>query len=1440
VNGDGSPDLVCRSGSRVFWFVNSAIGFLEFEIAFEPDASLGVFAVGDFDGDNDQDIVIHRTSASGTTLSLYRFEGGAAFSESIALAHVDEAWPRMHAIDVVDTDGDNDLDVVASESVANGITNRISLYRNDAIESEGFSQVTLGSGRTILDVLSTGDVNSDGLPEVIASSSLETVWFRASGLVLQQGEIDSVAPSSYPVFSVLADDADGDGDDDVFLCDSRGLHFFRNRGGITPNFTEVPIAAGFGQVAVLGDVDLDGDNDLVADLDRDVHWYELLTARNETSGQRRFRIRAALQDAKPGDVIVADAGLFEPPCSPSTLDFYGKSVEVRSNTSLSLQASTLVIAASEASLVAESDVLSMGADLLIPDGAGFELEGAAVELNGSVSLGTHASLTLATVPAESTRSSPSVVIGGTPVFEQFTSNFDGRPVLVADLDDDSDPDIVTARPGAAQSGILVNQGDSPPTFSELVSTPIGDAKRSIDMNGDDIVDLLLVGWDEFGHPEVRVAFGDGGQPPQFSSQVIYASTRLGFPEIDADAADLDGDGDTDVVVSLTVPEGPGFGRLSLTLYALENDGQSPPGFSETVIRQSLPAHRSNIYEFELVDATGDGIPDIVGAQAGEEPNVSLYTNVLSAPLAFPQSEVYADLYPPIAVADLDGDGLRDIACRDERNRLRWMRNLGDAQFELVRPVLSQEVPLEVALSDIDRDGDTDVIAVHKRPGQLTEEIDVVVLYMNDGLTPPTFSVRASQQSGETLSGLIVADLDADARPDIVTSAASAPLILRGIPPTIDAKPESCVYAGGSLRTGGILTLDDARLVVDDVLLNESPGIIQGTGSIYSDVLNDARIAIGSETRIGALVIGGSFETTCVVATAVQQSNASTLITTGSATLAGTLTTTASDDFDPAIGQTFEILTAGDGVTGRFDVAFLPALPDRFLSVVYPEPGARNASVLLQVNELSGDVEFDPAPSTGAPAGTPTDAALADINLDGFVDLVMTVPDDVSPNQAPGSVLIFYNDGNAGDGSWNGFANVSVVQQIFTDIGIQPDGIAIGDMNSDDIPDLVIANRGIPGNIAPDSITVLINEPGVSGTVSGVTNPFGVDQSYVLPVGNEPRDVALVDLDGDTLLDIIVANAGSDTVTVLWNAGSSTRARTWEGVDEADTDELDLPPDACPFTIRPGEFDTDLFHLAVGNTGDDSVTIVRNLGARDFEVLPPIAVDGEPVELAVTDIDLDGFPEIVTVNRTGNSVSIIVNTAATSGGGIAFAPSVNLDVDASPSFPRSIAAGDFDADLDPDIAIVAKGDEQAGQPKRIVKILRNDTTDGQIIFAPAADQLAGQDPLLVRSDDINNDGRDDLVTVNESLPTSRGVRTGDGQVAVLLATRVPEACAGDIDGDGNVSLSDFATLSRNFCATELPHGGGESRGLGDLDDDGDVDMEDFKTLSADFGCQAPLR
>lgn len=58
------------------------------------------------------------------------------------------------------------------------------------------------------------------------------------------------------------------------------------------------------------------------------------------------------------------------------------------------------------------------------------------------------------------------------------------------------------------------------------------------------------------------------------------------------------------------------------------------------------------------------------------------------------------------------------------------------------------------------------------------------------------------------------------------------------------------------------------------------------------------------------------------------------------------------------------------------------------------------------------------------------------------------------------------------------------------------------------------------------------------------------------------------------------------------------------------------------------------------------------------------------------------------------------------------------------------------------------------------------------------------------------------------------------------------CFGDVDNDGEVGLSDLATLLAHY---------GEAAGMtyadGDLDGDGDVDLSDLASLLAEYGCGA---
>jgi hypothetical protein len=75
--------------------------------------------------------------------------------------------------------------------------------------------------------------------------------------------------------------------------------------------------------------------------------------------------------------------------------------------------------------------------------------------------------------------------------------------------------------------------------------------------------------------------------------------------------------------------------------------------------------------------------------------------------------------------------------------------------------------------------------------------------------------------------------------------------------------------------------------------------------------------------------------------------------------------------------------------------------------------------------------------------------------------------------------------------------------------------------------------------------------------------------------------------------------------------------------------------------------------------------------------------------------------------------------------------------------------------------------------------------------------------------------------------------GDFQLAGGFWPGVEEFCFGDLDGDGQVGLSDLATLLSNYGTTS-----GMTYEDGDLDGDEDVDLADLAALLAVYGTTCP--
>lgn len=189
-------------------------------------------------------------------------------------------------------------------------------------------------------------------------------------------------------------------------------------------------------------------------------------------------------------------------------------------------------------------------------------------------------------------------------------------------------------------------------------------------------------------------------------------------------------------------------------------------------------------------------------------------------------------------------------------------------------------------------------------------------------------------------------------------------------------------------------------------------------------------------------------------------------------------------------------------------------------------------------------------------------------------------------------------------------------------GSNPDGLALGDINGDGFADIV--------STAPGEITALVNITPFAGTVPMFTDPI------TLAHDGMTYGIALADFDNDGKLDIAVTDNEHDTVSVYLN----TTGNGTVGFGAAKT----FATGKAPFGLAVADLDGDhLPDIVVTDIDADAVSILMNTsdGGLSFAPHYELVTGMRPYAVAVGDLNRDGKRDIVVTNQTDNTISLLL-------------------------------------------------------------------------------------------------------------------------------------------------------------------------------------------------------
>ena len=950
---------------------------------------------------------------------------------------------------------------------------------------------------------------------------------------------------------------------------------------------------------------------------------------------------------------------------------------------------------------------------------------------------------------------------GSFISRRSISTGSSRPLFIAvnDLNNDQQLDIVVVNFGIHSIGIYLGLGDGSFRSSMIYSTGYDSFPRSLaiaDLNNDHHLDIVVAnsGTNNIG---LFLGYGNG----RFKDQKIYSTGFQSNPSsvvID----DLNNDHYLDIVVANS-------GRNNIKIFFGDKDGSLSREVSYSTGWNSHPSfvgiddvNGDDQLDLIAIDSMNEKVYILPGDENGSFPFLSIYrTDVGSNPISVCGGDMNNDNQSDLLVVNRGSNNILLLMEYDMKLSNNYITFTANTLF---RPVL-------LTTGDLNNDDVLDIVVTN-------DNDDLINVFIGSGNGSFSLSATISTGIGPYISVVVLGDLNNDHQLDIVV---------------LNKKNNSFS-----------ILLGDGNGIYSTVITYSSESVLLPVSLVLGDVNEDncLDIAIISETsdKIGIFVgyCNGTFGIDSIYRVGMDWRPFSIVM----------------DDFnsdnhlDLAIAysnQNWFGIYFGDG-HGRFPTSQTYPLEDFSTCSAIASGDFNNdnqtdvAVALFGLNKLGiflgygngtfASIRTYPLIS----CRTPFSMSIGDLNNDNQMDIAVCCIHSknivVVHGNKNGEFLsqTTYSIGDElpifssifGDFNNDNLLDIAIADYLSQKVGIfisyykaefgiegtystgsapQPYSVATGDLNKDNVLDLIVVDSG--------NATIGVRLGSGDGS-------FQIERTYSTGQNSFPQYVKIGDLNRDGQLDVIIVNSKSDSLLIFLGNGNGTFERTL-------TYQLDVQ--SSPVGVAITDLNNDQWlDFVVVNQGTDSLGIFYGYNYTTFIFHETYSTgDGSfTLALSVSDMNNDNHLDIVVANYNSSNIGILFGY----GNGSFMTQRIYLT--GYNSRPAVMAVADLNKDGCSDIIIHNRGADS-------LNILLGDG-DGNFEMTLDCAIWAGSSLSAILVGDVNNDDQLDVI-VTDSIQCFVGVFLGFGNGSLSLLTTysaglnsTPNSIAlGDLNNDSYLDI-----------------------------------------------------